>query len=485
MNVKPRTMFIGDNLPVLRALDSESVDMVYADPPFGSGKKRSAPINAQAAEAMFRDVWSLSDIDVAWSGEIRARAPAVAAQIEAAGLSAGLATQAYMTMMAVRLIDIRRVLKPSGVFYLHCDSTVAAYLKVLCDAVFGARQFRNEVIWKRTSAHNRARRYAPVHDTILMYSRTDAYHWNPVYQTYDAEYIRKKYCHTNEVGARYRLSDLTAPGLRNGESGQPWRGFNPSARGRYWAIPRTWPGADEVPSGTQDALDHLDRIGRIHWPKKGGMPTFVRYLEEMPGMRAQDVITDIAPIHPMAKERTGYPTQRPLALLARLIESSTGPGDMVLDPFCGCATTLVAAEAAGREWIGIDVSSTAVRLVRERMRDDLGLLGVGVIERTDVPRRKGRRSGNIRVVLHDVQRGRCNLCEIRVDFRNLTLDHIIPRAHGGLDDDENLQLLCGPCNSLKGTGTMTAAINKLKRRRQPGHRPWAHIGSSGRPRRLP
>lgn len=474
MNVKSRTIFTGDNLPVLRGLEPESIQMVYADPPFNSGKEWAAPIGSAAAGAMFRDAWTLNDIDVAWSGEIRARAPAVSAQIEAAGLSAGRSMQAYLTMMAVRLIEIRRILKPSGVFYLHCDSTAGAYLKVLCDSVFGTGQFRNEVIWKRTAAHNRARRFAPVHDTILMYSRSDKYRWHQTYQPYDAEYIRAKYRHMDEAGERYRLSDLTAPGLREGQSGQPWRGWDPSERGRHWAIPRTWPGSEKVPIDTLDALDYLYGIGRIYpRPTPAGRlddvrpvryPSFIRYLSDMPGMRAQDVITDVAPINSMAKERTGYPTQKPLSLLSRLVESATGPGDTVLDPFAGCATALVAAESSGREWIGIDVSPVAVRLVRERMRDELGLFGLDIIERTDVPKRKGKRSRNIRETLYGKQAGNCNLCGIHFEARNLTLDHIIPQAHGGPDDDENLQLLCGACNSLKGVRTMTEAIAALKER---------------------
>ena len=467
MNVKSRTIFTKGNLRVLRALEPESIQMVYADPPFNSRKEWAVPIGSTAAGAMFKDAWTLNDIDAAWSGEIRARAPAVSAQIEAAGLSSGRSMQAYLTMMAVRLIEIRRILKPSGVFYLHCDSTSGAYLKVLCDAVFGASQFRNEVIWKRTAVHSSTRRFAPAHDTILMYSRSDKYKWNQTYQPCDAEYLRTKYQHTDEAGGRYSLDNLTGPGLREGESGGPWRGCDPGARGCHWAIPRTWPGSEKVPSGPRDALDYLDSIGRIHWPKKeGGFPRFIRRLSDMPGMRTQDVITDIAPINAMARERTGYPTQKPLALLSRLIESATDPGDMVLDPSAGCATALVAAEAAGREWIGIDVSQVAIRLVKERMRDELGLFGLSIIHRTDVPRRKGKRSKNIREILYGKQAGNCNLCRFIFPLRNMILDHIIPRAHGGPDDDENLQLLCGTCNSLKGVRTMTEAITALVKERE-------------------
>ena len=176
------------------------------------------------------------------------------------------------------------------------------------------------------------------------------------------------------------------------------------------------------------------------------------------------MITDVRPVNSMARERTGYPTQKPLALLKRFILCGTEPGGVVLDPWCGCATALVAAEALGRQWIGIDVSEVAVRLVRERMRDELGLFGVDVIERTDVPRRRGRRSRNIRELLYGRQGGDCNLCRVHFEPRNLTLDHVIPKAHGGADDDDNLQLLCGACNSTKGMGTMTEAIARLRAR---------------------
>ena len=219
-----------------------------------------------------------------------------------------------------------------------------------------------------------------------------------------------------------------------------------------------------MPEGSHDALSYLDSIDRIHWSKRGGMPRFVRRLSDMPGLPAQDIITDISPINSQAKERTGYPTQKPLALLRRFIEAATKPGNLILDPFAGCATSLVAAEELGRQWIGIDVSPVAVRLVKERMQDELGLFGLNIIERSDIPRRKGKRSRNIRELLYGKQAGNCNLCRVHFELRNMTVDHIIPRAHGGPDDDANLQLLCQACNSLKGTRTMTEAIARLRAR---------------------
>ena len=472
-SIRPRTVFTGDNLPVLRGHEPESVDMVYADPPFNSGRQWAAPIGSEAAGAAFRDSWHLDEVDKAWAGEIRGLNPALSAVIEAAGLAAGPSMQAYLTMLAVRAIEIRRILKPTGSFFLHCDTTAGAYVRLMLDAVFGYRQCRNELVWKRTSAHSKARRFGPVHDRIYFYSRSDAYTWNKVFQPYDEKYLESKYRHSDAAGRpgalgiassmRYRLSDLTAPGIRHGESGEPWRGFDPSARGRHWAVPRRWPGTEQRPAGTRAALDALDAVGRVHWPaKEGGWPRFMQHLEDAPGRPAQDVIDDITPINSQAKERTGFPTQKPLALLRRLIESTTNPGDLVLDPFAGCATTCVAAEQLGREWIGIDLSPVAVRLVRERLERELGLFGLDVIAREDIPRRTGRRSRDIKAILYGRQAGNCNLCRVHFELRNFTLDHVIPRAHGGPDDDDNLQLLCGSCNSLKGTRTMTEAIARFE-----------------------
>ena len=321
--------------------------------------------------------------------------------------------------------------------YRHCDTTAGAYLRVLCDTIFGYGQCRNELEWKRTTA-------IVARDDSARY--TIGYFFTRVRMATDGarsinRMMRSTLTRYDEHGERYCTDNLTAAGLREGSS-EPWRDADPSTKGRHWGIPRTFPGADKIPKGTREALDYLDRIGRIHWPKNGGMPRFIQYLSDMSGMTAQDMITDISPIGSSAKERTGYPTQKPLALLRRFIEASTEPGDMVLDPFCGCATALVASEGLGRQWIGIDVSSVAVKLVHDRMRDELGLFGLGIIERSDIPRRKGKRSRNIRETLYSKQAGDCNLCREHFPLRNMTVDHIIPRAHGGPDDDANLQLLC-------------------------------------------
>ena len=458
-------MFTGDNLPVLRGLEPESVDMVYADPPFNSGREFSAPIGSKAAGAMFRDAWTLDQVDVAWSGEIRAMAPAVAAHLEAAELSAGGPMRAYLSFMAVRLLEIKRILKPSGSFYLHCDDAADAYLKVLLDAIFGPDAFTNAVVWQRTRGKTAPGRFARLTDRILFYRGSDAT-WNQPYEPYGEGYVETTFRFEDEHG-RYAAGDMTGSKKGGVEAYLPLRGVSPPA-GRAWVPPvraKLPPSVQRLLPDDYEKLNQLakcealDAIGQIHW-STGGKPHYKRYLSQARGIPAGDCITDVQPAK--GGERTGYPTQKPLRLLKRFIRASTNPGNVVLDPFAGCATALVAAESLGREWIGIDVSPVAVRLVRERMRDELGLFGIDVIERTDVPRRTGKRSPNIRQLLYGKQDGNCNLCRVHFESRNLTVDHIVPSAHGGPDDDDNLQLLCGACNSAKGTGTMTEAIARLR-----------------------
>ena len=263
---------------------------------------------------------------------------------------------AYLVMMTPRLLEIHRALKPTGSMYLHCDPTASHYLKIICDQVFEPQNFRSEIIWKRTSAHSSAKRFGPVHDTILFYTRGNRYTWNKQYQPLPQETIDAWYNNVEaNTGRRYNRADLTAPGVRSGKSGEPWQGRNPTTKGRHWAIPGF---VSEVVDGlnTQDALDALDAADRIHWPKDPeGMPMLKRYIEESRGIPAQDVITDISPLNNMSTERLGYPTQKPIELLERLVRASSNEGDVVLDPFCGCGTAVAAAEKLGRSWIGIDI----------------------------------------------------------------------------------------------------------------------------------
>jgi DNA modification methylase len=280
---------------------------------------------------------------------------------------------AYLAMMAVRLLELHRVLKPTGSLYLHCDPTASHYLKILLDAVFSAKNFKNEIAWKRTSSHGSAKRWGPVHDTIFFYTKSEVFHWNRVRQIYNDEYIDQFYRLSDEKG-RYQLVDLTGAGKRSGSSGKPWKGVDPTDKGRHWAVPiltlkRLGLNGEVETMSTQEKLDFLEQNNLIIWPTKGKVPRFKRYLDETDGVAAQDVITDIAALSSHAKERLGYPTQKPVALLERILAASSNEGDVVLDPFCGCGTTVHAAQKMGRRWLGIDITHLAIGLIRRRLID--------------------------------------------------------------------------------------------------------------------
>jgi len=243
------------------------------------------------------------------------------------------------------------------------------------DGVFGPSNYRNEVIWKRTHAHGSARRWGDVHDTVFFYTRSDQFTWNSVTQDHDRAYVESKYRYADE-GGRYRLVVLTAPGTTKGESGQPWRGYDPTSAGRHWSVPRRAMAElalseVAIPTRIQDQLDLLFEHGYIRFPAKrggvAGVPEFKFHLAD--GSPVQDVVTDIPPINSQARERLGYPTQKPAALLERIVAVSSSPGDVVLDPFCGCGTALVAAQKLGRRWIGIDITYLAVGVMRRRLAD--------------------------------------------------------------------------------------------------------------------
>jgi len=267
---------------------------------------------------------------------------------------------AYLAMMAPRLVELRRVLKETGSIYLHCDPTASHYLKMLMDAVFGPAYCRSEGGCQRSHAHNAAQRYGRNHDTILFYGRASTPTWNPVYQKYDLSYVDKHYRHLDPKGRRYKHENPTGAGTRRGETGLPWRGVDPTAKGRHWAVP-------------PKEMDRLDAHGMIYWTKKrGGWPYIKVYLDERKGIPAQDTWTDIDPINMVAAERLGYPTQKPEALLERIITASSNESDLVLDPFCGCGTTIAVAQRLKRRWVGIDITHLAVTLIKHRLQSAFG-----------------------------------------------------------------------------------------------------------------
>lgn len=361
--VPQNQLFYGDNLDVLRRyVKDESVDLVYLDPPFKSDANYNVLFDAKdgtAAAAQiqaFEDTWHWDQASAAQFDEtVRAGGDVANALLAFQKLIGSNDMLAYLAMMAPRLKELHRVLKPTGSLYLHCDPTASHYLKLILDAVFGIDCFRSEIAWKRTSAHSSAHRYGPVHDTILYYGRSTKCTWNGGAHSYSADYVTSRFTHND--GRPFKDADLTGAGTRNGETGLPWRGFDPTAKGRHWGYPPA-------------VLDEMDAAGKIYWPKKaGGWPRLKQYLEDSEGIPLQDVWTDVYALNSQASERLGYPTQKPVALLKRILAASSNPGDTILDPFCGCGTTVHAAEELGRTWIGIDVTVHAISLVEKRLRD--------------------------------------------------------------------------------------------------------------------
>ena len=378
------TLYYGDNLDILRQhVPDESVDLVYLDPPFNSNANYNVLFKEQSGEASpaqiraFTDTWEWTqEAERTYEQEIITNpgTPAnVKEMISAFRQFIGSnPMMAYLVMMTPRLVELRRVLKPTGSIYLHCDPTASHYLKLLMDTIFGKENFRNDIVWKRTFAHGGAKKYGANYDSIFFYSTSRQFTWNSVYQQYDDEYVRNFYRHTDDRG-RYRVVTITGPGVRHGDSGKPWRDVDPTEVGRHWAVPREI--VDEITQQdpeiltTQQKLDLLDSAGWIYWPPKGRVPHVKRYLnEDKPEMPVQATWMDIPPIASQAKERLGYPTQKPQALLERIIQASSNEGDVVLDPFCGCGTAVAAAENLKRRWIGIDVTHLAVALMKSRLR---------------------------------------------------------------------------------------------------------------------
>jgi len=325
VHFSPQTVYCGDCLDILPCFPANCVDLIYIDPPFNSNRNYEVFWGDVAEKRAFEDRYGDA--------------------------------MAYIGYMRPRVEQLHRVLKPTGSFYYHCDWHASHYIKVMLDEIFGFNFFQNEIAWQRTSARSDSHRYNHVHDTILFYSRSGQFTWNVQYQPYDQDYVERFYRYV-EPGTerRFMADNLTAAETRKGSSGQNWRGIDVTAKGIHWKY-------------TIETLESLDREGRIYWPAKGGVPRFKRYLDEMPGVLLKSIWTDIGGVQAHAKERLGYPTQKPLALLERIIKASSNPGDIVLDAFCGCGTTLVAAQKLKRRFLGIDISPSSCNVMGARLEE--------------------------------------------------------------------------------------------------------------------
>ena len=379
------TLFFGDNLEILRQhINNESVDLVYLDPPFNSKAdynilfKTPDNVSSPSQITAFEDSWHWTSESELVYGQLLNADSRIASVIRGMREAIGENDMmAYLVMMAIRLIELHRVLKDTGSLYLHCDPTASHYLKIILDAIFDPRNFQNELIWKRTGSHNSAKRWGPIHDTILYYSKSKNKMWNRVLQPYTQEYLDSAYLYNDSFG-RYRLTELTGSGTRIGDSGKPWKGVNFTERGRHWALPsKSLPEWFVYPESwskmtLQDRLDELDKQGLVDWGKSGkSLPRFKRYLLPHSGLPLQDLIIDILPVS--GREDMGYDTQKPVKLLERILEASSNEGDTILDPFCGCGTAIHASQKLNRNWIGIDVTHLAIGLIEKRMRDAFGI----------------------------------------------------------------------------------------------------------------
>ncbi len=528
MNLRNRTIYIGDNLKRLRGIDSDSVDLIYLDPPFNSRGEYQWPIGTDdldwddepaggeaddldddALEELiggngvdkFKDAFSLDDLDERVLQELLDNGEPAGYVIAAAGAAVGPGTQAYLTFMWERLVEMRRILKRTGSIYLHCDDTEGAWLQALMDAIFGRGNFRNEITWQRTSAHNDAGRFGRISDKLLFYamSNESLFDRDGVSRSLDRSYVEKEYRRgKDDARGRWRRSDLTADGVREGESGLAWREYSPTSIGRHWAVPRAlgrgwyadWidenviPGYKEI-EGVHARLDALDAHGCIHWTRTG-TPELKRYLAATTGQVPGTIWVDINPVVAGSDEEQPWDTQKPLALLERVISASSRPGDMVLDPFCGCATACVAAERLNRQWVGMDRSPRAGTLVRKRLREqDEGIamwaydvnVTRAVPARTDITEPLMTRA-ELKAALFERQSVAADdypiphalcagpNCGTALPIHLLEIDRIRPGAAGGEYALDNTQLLCGWCNRVKGSRDMDYLAGRIAQRRK-------------------
>ena len=507
-NFPDRALYTLDNLEVLRGMNSETVDLIATDPPFNTSRNRAGTAGFYVDKwkwgdtGILPDQWKWNEVHPIWLEQVRDENRALYEVIEAAGQCHGDDIAAFLCFLSVRLLEMHRVLKPTGSLYLHCDHAANGYLRMALDAIFGAKNFRNEISWRTTPKSLSARQYPRTHDTIFFYNKGRGYTWNPQYQPHSEEYA-KSFNHSDEFGI-FTPADLSGGKSGGKEAYLPFKG-QPPPEGRAWAPPTRDRFPDEamalIPDDYEtlnqlEKCEALDKVGLIYW-SSNGKPYYKKYFSTLKGTLLEDVITNIG--LPGSGERTGSPDQKPVALYERIISASSNPGDLVLDPFCGCATTLIAANNLGRRWVGIDRRADAAYHVANRL---LGL-GINVNEfqaqqqallqelqfhcqileappaRTD----DGETAPHLAAVYtyrrKPASMSRQQMMDILVeqwgcvcwgcgfappDAEHLELDHIDPASQGGSNELDNRCPLCGPCNRRKSNRLTLVALRQLNRR---------------------
>ena len=459
------TLYTNDNLFTLCGMNSEIADLFYLDPPFNSKRIYSAPVGTKSAGASFKDMWGWEDVNEAYLDKIVENYPSLVDFIKSIQVSHSKAMMAYITYMTQRLIEMHRILKHTGSLYLHCDPTASHYLKMLLDFIFGRDNFRNEITWERSEQHNLAKKkFDTVTDIILYYTKSDDYYFQTQFSKLSLKEIEEKFPYTEEeTGRRFMHRNLDKSSNRNYIGKRIIQGREiESLLGWIW---------------TQETFD--ERLAEnpylIYWTKND-KPRYKIYADEYLGRQNTNLWDDIKGLGSMSKERTGYPTQKPLSLLKRIIEASSKEGDLVIDPFCGCATTCVAAQQLNRKWIGIDIEEKAAEVLIDRLSDDAGLFkDFAYINVLKNPKLNPQRTDlliesitdeSVKERLFAQQKGCCNGCNISLDIWHFEVDHIVPKAKGGGDYYENFQLLCGNCNRIKGAKPMEYLRLKIRTRQE-------------------
>ena len=424
MNIENRSLFIGDNLDIMKGIDSGIIDLIYLDPPYNTKKQYKAPIGSPAEGAYFKDIWTDEDIENEWHGTVAELNEELYSMIQASEKIYDKSMKIYLMSMTIRLFEMKRILKDTGSIYLHCDPTASHYLKLVMDSIFGKDNFRNEIVWGYAPNGRAPKlRFHRKHDIILVYGKN-----------------------FNNGIFNHQYTEITAE--------------------------------------TRARFTEIDENGRKYYSRKRVTPEENRaYLDQNRGRPISDCWVDIPVLIKTANEHTGYPTQKPVTLLERIIKASSNEGDIILDPFCGCATACVAAERLDRRWIGIDISESAATITKLRLDEETQQLRIDGLDpfndvkihynppiRTDLIEKNtyNLKQNKIKInpkkykqELFGEQEGCCNGCGYPFYFRNMTIDHIVPQSQGGTHTKENLQLLCGACNSTKGNRSQSYLIQKL------------------------